>query len=137
MNAAIEAAHAGEAGKGFAVVADEIRKLAESSSDQSKTISAALKKIQSSIANITNSTEDVIKKFDAIDLNVKTVAEQEDQILNAMEEQGAGSNQILEGVSNMNEISRQVENASHEMRDGAKEVILETTNLEKAMPLLF
>jgi methyl-accepting chemotaxis protein len=129
MNAAIEAAHAGEAGKGFAVVADEIRKLAESSSDQSKTISSVLTKIKESISKIIKSTEDVLTKFEAIDSNIKTVAEQEDHILNAMEEQGAGSKQILEGVSNMNEIARQVENASHEMLDGAKEVITESNNL--------
>jgi methyl-accepting chemotaxis protein len=72
MNAAIEAAHAGEAGKGFAVVADEIRKLAENSSVQSKTIGAVLKKIKESIDKITKSTENVLNKFEAIDSNVNT-----------------------------------------------------------------
>jgi len=75
MNAAIEAAHAGEAGKGFAVVADEIRKLAENSSVQSKTIGVVLKKIKESIDKITRSTENVLNKFEAIDSSVRVVAE--------------------------------------------------------------
>ncbi|MDR0503952.1 MAG: methyl-accepting chemotaxis protein [Treponema sp.] len=132
MNAAIEAAHAGEAGKGFAVVADEIRKLAESSSVQSKTISDILKKIKSSIDKITNSTGNVLTKFGAIDNSVKIVAEQEENILHAMEEQGIGSKQILEGVGRVNDITRQVSNRSEEMLQNANEVIRESENLEKA-----
>jgi len=131
MNAAIEAAHAGEAGKGFAVVADEIRKLAESSSVQSKTISSVLKKIKTSIDKIKMSTNNVLNKFEAIDSNVKTVVQQEDIIRRAMEEQGEGSKQILDGISNVSGITRQVKTGSKEMLEGAKEVIHESTNLEK------
>ncbi|MCL2442736.1 MAG: methyl-accepting chemotaxis protein [Treponema sp.] len=131
MNAAIEAAHAGEAGKGFAVVADEIRKLAESSGEQSKTIGTVLKKIKDSIDSITHKTENVINKFSAIDSSVRVVAEQEGSIRNAMEEQETGSKQILEGVSQVNEITRQVKTGSNEMLGGAKEVINESTRLEK------
>jgi len=132
MNAAIEAAHAGEAGRGFAVVADEIRKLAENSSAQSKTISGVLKKIKSSIEKITHSTENVLTKFGAIDESVNTVAVQEENILHAMEEQGIGSKQILEGVGKVNDITTQVRNRSEEMLQNAKEVIRESENLEKA-----
>jgi methyl-accepting chemotaxis protein len=132
MNAAIEAAHAGEAGKGFAVVADEIRKLAENSGVQSKTISAVLKKMKDSIDKITRSTGNVLNKFEAIDSSVKIVAEQEDHIRSAMEEQGEGSKQILDGVSNVNSITSQVTVGSQEMYEGAKEVIRESGNLEKA-----
>jgi methyl-accepting chemotaxis protein len=132
MNAAIEAAHAGESGKGFAVVAAEIRKLAESSTEQSKTIGNVLKKIKTSIDKISKSTESVLTQFEAIESGVKTVATQEETIRSAMEEQGTGSRQVLEGMTNVNEITRQVTSGSREMLEGAKEVILESQNLEKA-----
>ena len=132
MNAAIEAAHAGDAGRGFAVVADEIRKLAESSSEQSKTIGLVLKKIKESIEKITLSTENVLNKFEAIDSGVKIVAEQEDVIRSAMEEQGTGSRQILEGISYINELTKKVKAGSGQMLKGAAEVIKESTSLEKA-----
>jgi methyl-accepting chemotaxis protein len=132
MNAAIEAAHAGDAGRGFAVVADEIRKLAESSSEQSKTIGMVLKKIKGSIDKISSSTENVLNKFEAIDANVRIVAEQEDSIRGAMEEQGTGSRQVLDDISEVNEITRRVNDGSNEMLGGAKEVIQESNNLEKA-----
>jgi methyl-accepting chemotaxis protein len=132
MNAAIEAAHAGEAGKGFAVVADEIRKLAESSGEQSKTISTVLRKIKESIDKITKSTDEVLNKFEAIDSGVRTVSDQEENIRNAMEEQGAGSKQILDAIGRLNEITQMVKGGSVEMLEGSKEVIQESKNLEMA-----
>ncbi|MCL1927516.1 MAG: methyl-accepting chemotaxis protein [Treponema sp.] len=131
MNAAIEAAHAGEAGKGFAVVADEIRKLAESSGEQSKTIATVLKKIKGSIDNIMKSTENVLTRFEAIDLSIKVVSDQEEQIRNAMEEQGVGSREIVKGVMEVNDITQKVKVSSHEMLEGSTEVIRESTDLEK------
>jgi len=131
MNAAIEAAHAGEAGKGFAVVADEIRKLAESSGEQSKTIGTVLKKIAESIKKITASTDNVLKRFEAIDTGVKTVSQQEENIRNAMEEQSEGSKQLLQSAGGLNEITQQVKTGSEEMLNGSQEVMHESRNLER------
>jgi methyl-accepting chemotaxis protein len=131
MNAAIEAAHAGETGKGFAVVANEIRKLAENSSAQSKTISAVLKKIKSMIDTITRSTGTLLERFAVIEQEVQTVSDQESQIRNAMEEQGEGSRQILEAVTRLNNVTGQVRRASNEMTEGSKTVIIESSDLKK------
>jgi methyl-accepting chemotaxis protein len=130
MNAAIEAAHAGEAGRGFAVVADEIRKLAENSGAQSKIISDTLKKIKNSIDKIIISTNTVTEKFAAIDDKVKTVSDQETSIRNSIEEQGAGSKQILNEVARLNELTRRVKQGTDTMLTGSREVIRESRNLE-------
>jgi len=129
MNAAIEAAHAGDSGKGFAVVADEIRKLAESSGEQSKTISASLRKIKDSLDGLTRSTDSVLAQFESIDARIKTVSEREQSIRNAMDEQGTGSHEILEAISQLNDITTQVKSGSTEMLEGSKEVIKESMNL--------
>ena len=131
MNAAIEAAHAGESGKGFAVVSGEIRKLAVSSAEQSRIISDVLKKIKTAIDTITSSTNTVLEKFKAIEARVHVVSEQEADIRNAMEGQGEGSQQILEAIARLNELTKMVKQSSAEMLEGSKEVIIESKNLER------
>jgi len=126
MNAAIEAAHAGEAGKGFAVVADEIRKLAESSGEQSKTTATMLKKIKSSIDSITKSSDDVLARFQTIDTGVKIVSEHELNVRRAMEEQEAGGKQILESVGQLKEITLSVKNGAEDMAESGRSLIKET-----------
>ncbi len=75
MNAAIEAAHAGASGKGFAVVASEIRKLAESSASNAKTIEESLKGV---IEDIQNSREAAVRTsevFESIYAHIQGVSE--------------------------------------------------------------
>ncbi|MDR1867928.1 MAG: methyl-accepting chemotaxis protein [Treponema sp.] len=131
MNAAIEAAHAGESGKGFAVVADEIRKLAESSGEQSKTISGVLKNITSSIEKIMGSTDTVLQGFTVIGEGVRTVTEQETSVRTAMEEQRKGSTQILESINRLYELSAQVQNGAQTMRTASHSIFEVSKGLEQ------
>ncbi|MDR1031311.1 MAG: methyl-accepting chemotaxis protein [Treponema sp.] len=131
MNAAIEAAHAGTAGKGFAVVAEEIRKLAESSSEQSQSISGLLKKIRESIDKISRFTEGVLLKFEAISEGVQLVSEQEKDVRIAMEEQGRGSKQILASMNGLQEITREIRSEAGSMQEKSHKVIKESGGLER------
>jgi methyl-accepting chemotaxis protein len=73
----------------------------------------------------------VLSKFEAMDLTIRTVTEQEENIRNAMEEQGEGSKQVLQGVGKMNSVTSQVRDGAYEMIKGTDEVISESKNLEK------
>jgi methyl-accepting chemotaxis protein len=81
---------------------------------------------------VVKNTGSVLEKFEAVEGGIITVSNQEERIRDAMEEQGAGSKQILEAICQLNEITRQVEDSSTEMLEGAKEVMSEGKSLEKA-----
>ncbi|HQB62103.1 MAG TPA: methyl-accepting chemotaxis protein, partial [Spirochaetota bacterium] len=130
MNAAIEAAHAGESGKGFAVVADEIRKLAEESSSQGKTITSTLKNLSSEIEELSGSSKILEEKFNAIYSLAEQVKEMSASVMGAMTEQERGSREVLLAIKNINEITAEVKDGSEEMLKGGVGVAAEIHKLD-------
>ncbi len=130
MNAAIEAAHAGEAGKGFAVVADEIRKLAEESSIQGKTITTTLKMLSGEIESLSASSKTVEAKFNAIFTLAEQVKEMSARLTEAMREQENGSKEVLTAIKSINTVTVEVQAGSEEMLKGGEGVAKEMQKLD-------
>ena len=130
MNAAIEAAHAGEAGKGFAVVADEIRKLAEESSVQGKTITATLKTLSGEIEILSDSSKTAGEKFNAIFSLSEQVKDMSSRLMEAMKEQENGSREVLGAIKTINAVTNEVQAGSGEMLRGGEGVAEEMRKLD-------
>ena len=123
MNAMIESAHAGEAGKGFAVVAEEIRKLADTSATQSKSIGENLKLIAENIRKVVESADLSKASFEVVSDKTNNTSELVYSIKKATEEQSEGSKHLLETLSKMNNISVSVQRSSKKIGDRALSVL--------------
>lgn len=123
MNAAIEAAHAGDAGSGFAVVADEIRKLAESSNQQSKLITESIKSLKRAIDSAVRTTGQAERSFGAITDSVSVVSGLDEEIKQSIDEQSSASSQILQALSGINVITTDVKDGSAKMISGSNAIL--------------
>jgi iron only hydrogenase large subunit-like protein len=125
MNASIEAAHAGQYGSGFSVVADEIRKLAEGSGSQAKSIAGVLKQFKTSIDLVARSSESARDIFERVVSLATQVHVEEQSIKAALDEQSAGGRQVSTALAEMNRSTVHVKTESQALLEESARIVEE------------
>lgn len=117
LNAAIEAARAGEYGRGFAVVADEIGKLAQATSDNSKSIASRIKKIITDIEEGTNLVLNTKESTDVIFSMVDTIEKGIEEVKNLMAAQNKVLDVVVKQAGIIETLSKDVVVSTQEQKD--------------------
>ncbi|KLI36568.1 chemotaxis protein [Brachyspira hyodysenteriae] len=112
MNAAIEAAHAGDHGRGFTVVADKIRKLAEDTGENSKIINEIIEETTQAIDHTVSLAFKSSESMEKILEGSNTLADLIATISGANDELDIGRREILMNISNLNNITEDVQELS-------------------------
>ncbi len=140
MNAAIEAAHAGEAGQGFSVVADEIRKLAENTQSQAKSIKDLITEITGAISEGTESMQDTKSMFYKIQQEIATQTNVVENIAHTMEEQSTGAveilsttNKISQNIQDVNSLIKNQANYTEEIKNGIADVVALSEKIDSSL----
>jgi methyl-accepting chemotaxis protein WspA len=121
LNAAIEAEKAGEAGRGFSVVATEIRRLADQTSVSTWDIEQMLKEMQSAVSasvmgmdkfseevrRSVGEVRQVTDQLSGVMVQVQKLAPQFDAVLQGMQSQAVGAQQITATMTQLNDATQQ------------------------------
>ncbi len=133
VNASIEAARAGDQGKGFAVVAQEIKSLADQSRKGTEQVAGILEEITRAVNGVVMATEQGHKAVqEGVEQSVRSAdsitelevivarSSQAASIIDAStSQQFTGIDQVVEAMSNIQEVMHQLVAASGQPKTGA------------------
>jgi len=136
LNAAVEAARAGEQGKGFAVVAEAVRNLAQRSALAAKDIADLIKNSVNKIEVGSDQANQSGIVFAEIVSSVKKVADLNNEIASASEEQSNGIVQIGKAMNQMDQVTQQNAAAAEETAAAAEELSAQSESLKSNVGVL-
>jgi methyl-accepting chemotaxis protein len=129
MNAAIEAAHAGDAGRGFAVVAGEIRRLSETTRENSRNIANTLTGIIDGIQITTARSSATDTLIGTMAEEINSFAETMTELITSLGELSIGSREITTALVLLREHAEAIKDGYHDMMN-------KTRDLEMSMQLI-
>ncbi|MCU1387712.1 MAG: hypothetical protein JWL72_1050 [Ilumatobacteraceae bacterium] len=125
LNATIEAARAGEAGKGFAVVANEVKELAKETALATEDISQKITAIQLDTGRSVDAIAGIL-------MIINQIAEYQDTIASAVEEQAATTSEMARSVNDASRGSTEITANMQNVRDAANSTASGASDSQRA-----